>query len=99
MRQTQEVFHHLIGNRFNASTWSEALSGCLGRSRKNGQSRRVRHGTKGTAGIARTLLLGVHFVILWLLQKLQARSSMGERFLDAEEAGGSIPPVPTLESR
>lgn len=26
----------------------------------------------------------------------QARSSTGERFLDTEEAGGSIPPVPTL---
>ena len=26
----------------------------------------------------------------------QARSSVGERFLDTEEAGGSIPPVPTI---
>ena len=26
--------------------------------------------------------------------KEQARSSVGERFLDTEEVGGSIPPVP-----
>ncbi len=26
---------------------------------------------------------------------LQARSSVGERFLDTEEVGGSIPPAPT----
>ena len=30
------------------------------------------------------------------LPALQARSSVGERFLDTEEAGGSIPPVPTI---
>src|SRR5207245_2420706 len=29
----------------------------------------------------------------------QARSSVGERFLDTEEAGGSIPPVPTIRPR
>src|SRR5207249_3247421 len=29
----------------------------------------------------------------------QARSSVGERFLDTEEAGGSIPPVPTIGPR
>ena len=29
-----------------------------------------------------------------ILLVLQARSSVGERFLDTEEAGGSIPPVP-----
>ena len=28
---------------------------------------------------------------------LKARSSGGERFLDTEEVGGSIPPVPTIE--
>ncbi len=26
---------------------------------------------------------------------MQARSSVGERYLDAVEVGGSIPPVPT----
>jgi hypothetical protein len=26
---------------------------------------------------------------------VKARSSVGERFLDTEEVGGSIPPVPT----
>ena len=30
---------------------------------------------------------------------LQARSSVGERFLDTEEAGGSIPPVPSMLGR
>ena len=28
--------------------------------------------------------------------RLQARSSVGERYLDAVEVGGSIPPVPTI---
>ena len=27
---------------------------------------------------------------------LQARSSVGERYLDTVEVGGSIPPVPTI---
>ena len=27
---------------------------------------------------------------------MQARSSVGERYLDAVEVGGSIPPVPTI---
>ena len=30
---------------------------------------------------------------------MQARSSVGERFLDMEEVGGSIPPVPTQEEQ
>ncbi len=29
---------------------------------------------------------------------VQARSSVGERYLDAVEVGGSIPPVPTMFS-
>ena len=36
-------------------------------------------------------------LLYFFVSKKQARSSMGERFLDAEEAGGSIPPVPTLK--
>ena len=28
---------------------------------------------------------------------VKARSSVGERFLDTEEVGGSIPPVPTTD--
>ena len=30
-----------------------------------------------------------------IILHLQARSSVGERFLDTEEVGGSIPPAPT----
>ena len=41
------------------------------------------------------LFLGYVLLILNLL--LKARSSGGERFLDTEEVGGSIPPVPTIE--
>src|SRR5262249_46085156 len=39
------------------------------------------------------LLLLIAFAILFASQT-QARSSVGERFLDTEEVGGSIPPVP-----
>jgi hypothetical protein len=35
--------------------------------------------------------------LITLALYLQARSSVGERFLDTEEVGGSIPPVPILE--
>ena len=31
-----------------------------------------------------------------ILNALQARSSVGERFLDTEEVGSSILPVPTI---
>ncbi len=31
-----------------------------------------------------------------ILHALQARSSVGERFLDTEEVGSSILPVPTI---
>ncbi len=30
------------------------------------------------------------------MTEIQARSSVGERYLDAVEVGGSIPPVPTI---
>ncbi len=30
------------------------------------------------------------------MKGMQARSSVGERYLDAVEVGGSIPPVPTI---
>ncbi len=30
------------------------------------------------------------------MKEAQARSSVGERYLDAVEVGGSIPPVPTI---
>src|SRR5262249_44155722 len=39
------------------------------------------------------LLLLIAFSIL-LASQARARSSVGERFLDREEFGGSIPPVP-----
>ena len=32
------------------------------------------------------------------IKGVQARSSVGERYLDAVEVGGSIPPVPTIPS-
>ncbi len=41
------------------------------------------------------LFLGYVLLIFNLL--LKARSSGGERFLDTEEVGGSIPPVPTMQ--
>ena len=41
------------------------------------------------------LFLGYVLLIFNLL--LKARSSGVERFLDTEEVGGSIPPVPTIE--
>ena len=31
-----------------------------------------------------------------LMMGIQARSSVGERYLDTVEVGGSIPPVPTI---
>ena len=40
----------------------------------------------------RSLILSPSSFILYCFQ---ARSSVGERFLDTEEVGGSIPPVPT----
>jgi hypothetical protein len=38
-------------------------------------------------------------LLLYFYLSLQARSSVGERFLDTEEVGGSIPPVPIFYFR
>jgi hypothetical protein len=54
------------------------------------------------ARLFRLFEAGKLFIFLLLdalqLQNIQARSSAGEHFLDAEGVGGSIPPVPTSVS-
>ena len=49
--------------------------------------------------VARQRVIGYRLRLLDVLTQcpspVKARSSVGERFLDTEEVGGSIPPVPT----
>ena len=55
--------------------------------------------TRRESSVARQRVIGYRLRLLDVSNQypspVKARSSVGERFLDTEEVGGSIPPVPT----